>query len=266
MLPHGPGQRLLAVVCALVTGFLIAPIGIVVLAAFSSEAVLRFPPEGFSLRWFEAFFDSRPFVESLSLSLGVATAAAVGTVLIGTAAAFYGVRRQRRLVGGFRLLIVAPLQLPHILTAIALLVFFHQLGFGAGGVTGLVIGHILITLPYVYLTVSAFIQDFDTDLESAARTLGAGPVRTFGEVTLPLSAGAIASGALMAFLISFDQFPISLLLGGVGNTTLPVQMYEYLRFDFDPVPAAASVVSILLTVVALTVMSRLVGVRRIGRT
>jgi putative spermidine/putrescine transport system permease protein len=124
---------------------------------------------------------------------------------------------------------------------------------------GLIIGHTLVCLPYVFLTVSTVLVGFNRSLEEAARNLGAGPWTTFYRVTLPIIKGGMISGGVFAFITSFDQFPISLLLAGVGSTPLPMQLFDYLRFSFDPTAAAVSTISIVMTVVVVLITERLVG-------
>jgi putative spermidine/putrescine transport system permease protein len=125
------------------------------------------------------------------------------------------------------------------------------------------IGHTLVALPYVFLTVSAVLVVFDRSLEEAARSLGAGPLTSFARITLPLIKGGVISGALFAFITSFDQFPISLLLVSVGNTPLPIQLFDYLRFSFDPAAAAVSTVSVLMSVAIVLLVDRLVGLQAV---
>lgn len=239
--------------------FLLAPIVIVVIAAFNSGEYLRFPPEGFSLRWFDNFLNSEPFVDAFLFSLRLAVIVTILATVIGTAAAFYVVRYSRRARSGLQLLMISPLPVPAILTGIALLIFFYAIGLGTRGMVGLVIGHTLISLPYVFLTVSTVLVGFNRSLEEAARSLGAGPWTTFRRITLPIIKGGMISGAVFAFIVSFDQFPISLLLAGVGSTPLPLQLFDYLRFSFDPTAAAVSTISILMTVVVVIITERLVG-------
>jgi len=243
--------------------FLLAPIAIVVVAAFNSGEYLRFPPEGFSLRWFSKFLASEPFVRSFWFSLKLASLVTLLSTVAGGMAAFFVVRHARRSRDFLRLLLVAPLQLPAILTGIALLIFFYSVGIGTRGMTGLLIGHTVVSLPYVFLMVSSVLLRFDRTLEEAARSLGASPWVTFRRVTLPLVQGGVVSGALFAFITSFDQFPISLLLVSVGNTTLPIQLFDYLRFSFDPTAAAASTVSIALSVAVVWLIHRLVGLEQV---
>lgn len=243
--------------------FLLAPIIIVVVSAFNSGEYLRFPPEGFSMRWFVRFAQSGPFVRAFTFSLRLAFFVTLASTVLGTMVALFVVRHARRVRDALRLFAVAPLQFPTILTGIALLIFFYATGLGMRGMRPLFIGHTLVSLPYVFLTVSTVLVGFDRSLEEAARSLGAGPWVSFWRITLPIIKGGIISGALFAFITSFDQFPISLLLTSVGNTTLPLQLFDHLRFSFDPTAAAVSTVSILLSVAIVVLIRRLVGLESI---
>ena len=238
--------------------FLIAPIVIVVLASLNSGRFLVFPPEGLSLQWYVKFINSRAFMRSFVFSLKLAALATLISTIVGTAAALFVVRRARQSTA-LRLLLVAPLQLPGIMTALALLIFYYAVGLGGTTYVGLLLGHVLVCMPYVFLTVSAVLYNFDRSLEEAARSLGAGAGRTFARITLPIIKGGVLSGAVFAFITSFDQFPISLLLGGVGTTPLPVQVFDYLRFSFDPTAAAVGTLNIVITLIVVIVTERLVG-------
>jgi len=238
--------------------FLLAPIVIVVIASLNAGRFLVFPPEGLSLQWYAKFANSGPFVRSFFFSLRLAAITTVISTVVGGAAALYVVRRARR-SSLLRLLLVAPLQLPGIMTALALLIFYYAVGLGGGSYTGLLMGHVLVCMPYVFLTVSAVLYNFDRSLEEAARSLGASAFTTFRRVTLPIIKGGVISGAVFAFITSFDQFPISLLLSGVGTTTLPIQVFDYLRFSFDPTAAAVGTINILITLGVVVLTERLVG-------
>lgn len=247
----------LALIVALYV-FLIAPIVIVVLASLNSGRFLVFPPEGLSLQWYTKFIHSRAFMRSFLVSLRLAALTTAITTVIGTAAALFVVRRARQSTT-LRLLLVAPLQLPGIMTALALLIFYYAVGLGGTTYLGLLLGHVLVCMPYVFLTVSAVLYNFDRALEEAARSLGAGAWRTFARITLPIIKGGVLSGAVFAFITSFDQFAISLLLGGVGTTPLPIQVFDYLRFSFDPTAAAVGTLNIVITLIVVIVTERLVG-------
>jgi putative spermidine/putrescine transport system permease protein len=254
----GPGRYAFLGLLVLLYVFLIAPIVIVVMASLNAGRFLVFPPEGLSLQWYAKFLESGPFVRSFLFSLRLAAVVTLIATMIGTAAALYVVRHARH-SGGLRMLLVAPLQLPGIMTALALLIFYYGIGLGGTSYLGLLMGHVVVCTPYAFLTVSAVLYNFDRSLEEAARSLGAGTFTTFRRVTLPIIKGGVISGAVFAFITSFDQFPISLLLSGVGTTTLPIQVFDYLRFSFDPTAAAVGTVNILITLAVVILTERLGG-------
>jgi putative spermidine/putrescine transport system permease protein len=266
------GRGLYLAVVILVYAFLLTPLVIVVLASFNSGEYLSFPPEGFSLRWYVKFLNSASFMDSLWFSLELALICTVCSTVLGTMVALYVVRFAGKWREHLRVFIIMPLLLPEILTAIALLFFYYNIeaffkavgldalsGMFRNSFLGLLIGHVLITLPFVFLGISASLYNFDMSLEEAARSLGAGKLTTFRRITLPLIKPGIIAGGLLAFIISFDLFNISLLLKGVGTATLPIQLFDYVRWDFDPTAAAVSSVSIAITLVAIVLTERLVG-------
>lgn len=259
---------------ALVYAFLLLPLVIVVLASFNSGEFLTFPPEGFSLRWYKSFFNAEAFVNSLFYSLRLALFCTIVSTFLGTSIALYVVRHAGRWREHLRLFILLPLLLPEILTAIALLFFYYNfdalmreigwtslVGLLRNSMLGLLIGHVLITLPFVFLGISSSLYNFDLSLEEAARSLGASRWRAFRRVTLPIIKPGIIAGALLCFIISFDLFAISLLLKGIGIATLPIQLFDYVRWDFDPTAAAVSSVSIAITIICVIITDRLVGLR-----
>ena len=246
-----------------VYAFLLVPTAIVVVVSLNAAEYLSFPPTGISLRWYRAFFAAGQFVDALWFSIGLGIAAALLATLIGTPAAIFYVRFLRAGREQFRFAVLSPILLPEVLTAIALLFFFNQLLGGTQSILPLVIGHVVVTLPFVFLTVTSALYNMPEAVEEAARTLGAGPWRSFFRVTLPLIRSGVITGALLAFIMSFDNVNISLLLKSVGTTTLPIQLFDYLRYDFDPTAAAASTVSIALTMTLLVVIDRTFGLRAV---
>lgn len=250
---------IMRVFVTLVLLFLMAPILIVVAAAFNAGSYLTFPPQGLSLRWFENFFASEAFMRALGYSLRLALMVTLVSTVMGTMASLFVVRNVPRFRESLRTLFVAPLAFPSILTGIALLIYFYAVGVGTRGGIGLFVGHVLVSMPFVFISVSTVLVRFDRSLEEASRSLGAGSITTFRRVTLPLIKGGVVSGAVLAFITSFDQFPISLLLKGTGTTPLPIQLFDYLRFSFDPTAAAASSISVVITAAAVIITERLVG-------
>jgi putative spermidine/putrescine transport system permease protein len=255
------GRATFLAAVAAVYVFLMLPIVIVAILSFNSGEYLKFPPEGFSLRWYGEFFRSQPFMTALWLSLQLAAVTTAFAAVIGTTAALFYVRYAKGWREAFRLVALAPLLLPEILTAIALLFFYYQLGLGTKTVLGLYFGHIVITVPFVFLQVTSALYNLSPSVEEAARSLGASPWITFRRVTLPLIKPGVIAGALFAFIVSFDNVSISLMLKGVGTTTLPMQLLDYLKWDFDPTAAAVSTVSIVMTIGVILAVDRIVGLK-----
>ncbi|RUW36310.1 ABC transporter permease [Mesorhizobium sp. M1E.F.Ca.ET.041.01.1.1] len=243
--------------------FLLVPTVIVLLSSINPAAYLSFPPHGISLRWYQAFFVSTTFMDALLLSLAVGALTAVVAAAIATPAALFYVRHLNFAREQFRLAMLAPMLLPEVLTAIALLLFFNHYFGGTRDLLPLLIGHVVVTLPMVFLSVTSALYNMPPAVEEAARTLGANPFRTFILVTLPLIKSGIVTGAMLAFILSFDNVNISLLLKPVGSSTLPIQLYDYLRYDLNPTAAAASAVSIAITFAVVFLIDRLYGLRAV---
>jgi len=240
--------------------FLLLPIGIIAVFALNPTPNIAFPPVGVSLRWFVKFFSSADFMNSLWLSLRVAAVVVVLASVIGALAALAIARGN---LPGARLLtavFLSPLMLPAILTGLALFQVFMLADIGRP-LWGLVVGHTLVAVPYVLRTTLAVLHDFDRRIEEAAAVLGAPPARVFREVTLPLIRPGVMAGGIFAFIVSFDQFPISLFLVVPNGETLPVVLFNYIRFDLDGAIAAASMVSIALALAVVFALERLIGLR-----
>lgn len=243
---------------------LLVPVVIVVLAGLNAGDYLTFPPQGLSLRWVKAFLTSPTFVPAYLFSFGLAFVAMVVSTVIGTAAAVYLTRVDSRWAGVLRGFFMLPVVLPGVVLGLALYVFFVVSGIGLTRTfVGLLIGHVLVTCPFVIATVTASLVGFDRSLEEAARSLGASPLTAFRLITLRIVAPAITAAALFAFIISFGQFEVTLFLTVPDYQPLPMAMYISLRYAFEPIAAAAGIFAILLVVVSTIVSSRLVNLRRI---
>lgn len=240
--------------------FLLAPVAVIAVFALNPTPYIAYPPVGVSLRWFEKFFASADFMEALRLSLEVAAAVLVLAMVIGGSCALAIARGN--LPGGAFLtaLFMSPLMLPAILTGLALFQLYLLADIGRP-VWGLVAGHTLVAVPYVLRTTLALLQNFDRRVEEAAAVLGASPARVFFEVTLPLIRPGVIAGGIFAFIVSFDQFPISLFLVPPKGETLPVVLFNYMKFDLDGAIAAASMVSVLLALVVVILLDRVIGLR-----
>jgi putative spermidine/putrescine transport system permease protein len=243
---------------------LLLPVVIVVLAGLTAGEYLTFPPQGLSLRWVIAFIQSPTFFGAYLFSLELAAITMLISTVIGTMASMYLTRSRFSGVTTMRGLFMSPVVLPGIVLGLALYVFYVTTGIGlARTFGGLLIGHVLVTCPFVIATVSASLIGFDISLEEAARSLGARPLQAFRLVTLKIVAPAVGAGSIFAFIVSFGQFDLSLYLGTPNLTNLPYAMYISLRYKFEPTAAAAGIFAIALVVVSMVASSYLVNLRKL---
>ena len=243
-------------VCVLVLAFLILPILIIVPLSFSSGTFLTFPLPVLSLRWYQEFFTSAPWQLSLRNSLIVASATTALATVLGTLAAL-GLTRTR-LPGQTLLmgLIVSPMVVPIVIVAVG--VYFAYAPFGlTSSLVGLTLAHTALAAPFVVITVSATLQGFDPNQARAGASLGASPVVVFGRIILPLILPGVISGALFAFVTSFDEVVVALFVTGPAERTLPRQMFNGIRENISPVITAAATFVILVSVLLLTVLELL---------
>jgi len=245
---------------ALLYLFLLAPIVIVFVVSFDTRPYLSFPPESLSLASYRLVLQNEAFLHAFRISMGVGLAAAALALAAGTGVAL-ALRRPGRGNGLLGWLFVSPLLVPNIVLGVALLLVLSVLGL-LDSWAGLVLAHTGITLPYVVRTVSMGLRAVDPRCEEAARTLGASPATVFRRITLPLIAPGVVAGGVIAFLISFDEAVISLFITGTRTSTLPVEVYRYIEYRTDPQVAALSVLLILVSVVAVVVVERLLGLRK----
>lgn len=237
--------RLLAYYGYLVVGFLVLPVLIVIPIAFTKTAVVAFPPALFSLRWFAEFFASPVWQAAIVRSMLVGICTAFLAVLLGFGATYALSKVSARWSKPLFALFVAPLIVPRIVIAIGLLYLFASLGL-MGSDLALVIGHTILAIPYVVVTLSAGFRQFDWRLDDAAKILGASAWQRVRTVLLPLMAASITSALLFAFIVSFDDLTIAIFVSGGVNTTLPKQMWDDIQLAVTPTLAAVSTFLILL--------------------
>lgn len=239
------------VVVSVILAFLLLPIVLVVPMSVGPDRFLQFPPSGFSLKWYAEYFRDPDWLAATWFSLKVAALTTLVSVVIGTMAA---VALVRGLLAGRKLLtaiILAPIIVPHVILGVALYLSFAPMGL-SGNLSGFVLAHSALAVPFVVLTVSAALYRVDGSLELAAMNLGASRLTAFRLITLPLITPGVAAGAVFAFLASFDEAVVAFFLSGVSNKTLPRKLLENIDYDISPVIPA---VSTLLTLVSLTLMT-----------
>ena len=246
----GLGRILLHVLAAVVVVFLLLPTILVAPMSVSPDKYLQFPPQGFSLRWYGEYFADREWVAATLFSAEAGLISAIGATIIGTMTALALVRGKVRGRAFIELLIVGPVVVPHIALAVAMFLVYEQLRL-TGTLLGFAMAHIVLALPFAIFTVLAALYRFDADLEMAALSCGAGRIRTFWYVTLPMILPGVASAALFAFIISFDEAVVSFFISDLDRKTLPRKMFEDIDFDVSPVLAAVATMLSLLTIAIL---------------
>lgn len=242
------------VICAFVVIYMIVPMLIVIPLSFSSAQFLQFPPPGWSLQWYESFFQSERWLDALATSVKVTIPATIFATILGTIAAL-GLSRARLPGLGFLYAVVlAPMIIPVIITAAGVFGAFQMWGL-TGTIRGLILAHTALALPFVVVTVSASLRTVDRRLEDAAISLGANPWVAFRRVTLPLILPGVLSGALFALITSFDELVLSLFISTAAVRPVAVQMWSDVRGDVDPTIAAVSSLLFVFALAVLTLVS-----------
>ena len=247
--------------CFLVFFFLIAPLFVILPLSFNAEQYIHFSskmlaldPEGFSLRWYEdmIYGTKNPWGLATKNSLIIAFFATIGSTILGTVAALGLSSRHMPYKAAFMALLISPMIVPLIISGTAIFFFMAKVGLAATH-TGLVLSHIILGTPFVVITVTATLSGFDHSVTRAAASLGSNPVNTFMKITLPLIMPGVISGALFAFVTSFDEVVVVLFLAGLENTTIPIQMWVGLREQLSPtIMAVATCLIVMSTLILVT--------------
>jgi len=252
-----PGQRLwhyaFRVICVLVFLFLLAPIVTIVPIAFSSGSLLNYPLPGLSLQWFEVVFTPYPWMLSLKNSVIIASATTVLATVLGTLAAYGLTSVEFRGKTLLMALLISPMMVPLVITALAAYFAFSRVGL-IHSFAGMILAHTVLAVPFVVITVSATLQGFDRNLVRAAESLGAHPLTAFFGVTLPLIMPGVVSGAIFAFVTSFDEIVVALFIAAPGQFTLPRQLFAGLRDNLDPSIVAIATLLIAVSIVLMALV------------
>ena len=246
----------------LVVLFILGPLVIIIGGSFTETPYVAFPPTGFTLRWYEQLMHRRDFLDSFLISLSLAALCSLGAMLLGVSASIGLYRHGFTGRPIFRAFLMSPLVLPTIVTGVALLQFYYLIDMDAP-LTGLLIGHVLITVPYVVRTVGAGLVGLDPAIEEAANSLGAGGWRTLFRVVLPAIGPSIMAAVIFVFITSFDQATVSIFLAAPGVMPLPVRIYNYIDFAVDPMVAAISTLLILFAFGTIAALQKLLGLDRV---
>jgi putative spermidine/putrescine transport system permease protein len=245
-----------------ILGFIILPAFVVAVASFNDKALLSFPPQQLSLRWFYNAVNYRDFRAGFHNGMIVTLSASIIALIVGAAFAYVIDRYQfrgKRVIEG---LLLAPLVVPHFTVGLGILILAAQLG--AQRTFSVVIAcHVILVLPFVLRSVYISLRNLDQRLELAAASLGAQPTRVLFTVTLPLLMPGLVSGWLFAAILSFNEFTASLFVTAQRTQTLPVAMYNYVREYADPTMAALSVIFIVVTATLLALANAFLGLGKV---
>ncbi len=248
-------------VAALAVLLLIAPTVVIFITSFTDSYSLRFPPRGLSVRWYVELINSPQLINAALTSLKVATATAILSILLGVPAALHIARSTAAWARLLDNLFMSPLVLPMIAFGLALVMMITTLGY-ALSIYGLIIGHVVVSVPFVLRTTIASLARLDPALLDSSASLGASKLYTFRRVTLPSIRPGILAGTFLAFMWSFDNIPVSLFVADARTEVLPIRLWQIIQASLDVRAASASGVLIVVTLVMILVLERVAGLSR----
>ena len=252
-----PGQsRGLLMIVLTILAFLSLPTVLMIPLSFAGSSGLNWPPRGFSLQWYQQVLESPLWMQALTRSLIVGIGSGLLAMFIGTPAAFLLVRAKMRGKSLMLAFVLSPIIVPRMIIAVGMFYMFSRVGL-AGTTLGLTLGHTVIAVPYVVMTMMAVLRNYDTRLDLAAQSLGARPTQVLRHVTFPILIAGLLSSFLFAFATSFDELTISLFASGGLNATLPKQFWDEVNLQISPVIAAVSTCLFVFVAVLIWTADRL---------
>ncbi len=257
---HSPLERIwyyaIRVFCALVLVCLVLPIFAIIPISFTSDTMLSYPMPGFSFRWFTEFFNSVMWTLSMKNSFVIALATTCLATALGTLAALGLTMANFPFKGVITGIMIMPMVVPIVISAVGIYFFYAWIGL-TGTYTGMILAHTALATPFVVITVTATLQGFNRNQIRAGSSLGASPSTVFFKITLPQILPGVISGALFAFVTSFDEVVVALFIAGSEQYTLPRQMFAGIREKYNPTIAAVATMMIVVSVVLLVTVELL---------
>jgi len=257
-------QFALAAFSCVVFLFLVIPMVIIVITAFGRDPTIRFPISGFTLDWFGAVLRSRSFMRALRLSFRLALYATALGLLAGLPASYALSRTLFRTNPFLRSFFLSPTFIPGIVAGYALFRFII-IRLNLPVFTALVLGHFLITLPYIIRVAGASLEQFDYSIEEVACSLGCHRVLAFFKVVIPNISSGIVAAFMLAFINSFNNVPVSMFLSGPGVTTLPTTLMTYIEYNYDPSVSAISVILMCITALLMFIVEKTLGIGSLAK-
>lgn len=250
----GSWRWLLIAIVVMVAAFLLLPIVFIAALSFGSSQWLIFPPPGWTLKWYQNLFADPSWLMAAWTSLKIAVIVAILSVVIGLAASFGLVRGEFRGRAFLRGLFITPMILPVVVLAVAIYAFFLRIGLN-GTMTGFILAHLVVALPFSILALTSALEEFDRSIEDAAVLCGASPLEAKLRITLPSISHGMFAAAIFSFLTSWDEVVLAIFMASPTLQTLPVKIWSTLRQDLTPVIAAASTLLICLTILLMLIVA-----------
>ena len=250
-------------ICGMIFFFLIFPILVMFPLSFNAEPYFTFTPEmlsfdpaGYSMKWYEAFFTSGTWQAAFRNSFVIAIISTLISTFLGTLAALGLSRPEFPYKTAIMGILISPMVVPLIISAAGMFFFYSRIGL-QGTFTGVILAHAALATPFVVITVTATLVGFDNSLIRAAASLGASPTRTFFHIIVPLITPGVISGALFAFITSFDEVVVVLFVGSVKQRTIPWAMFSGIREQISPTILAVASILVTFSIILLTVIELL---------
>jgi putative spermidine/putrescine transport system permease protein len=255
-----PRSRWLAAYAALAAAFLILPELVVIGVSFNPTTRMVVSFTAVSVQWYASLWQHQEFFSGFLISFALAPFVTACSLLFGGVAAYGAVRLRPRSEAALQSLLLAPLVVPAAALAVALFLLMHTIGL-TDTIAGVVIAHVLATLPYTFRTLLVGLRGLDHALEEAALSLGAGRLSVVRRVTLPLIRPALSAAALFAFIVSIDEFTLTYFVAGRTIQTIPLAIFNNTQYGMDPTVAAASTVLITVSAVVIVLLEKAVGLK-----
>ncbi|WP_124057889.1 ABC transporter permease [Vaginisenegalia massiliensis] len=255
-------NKWISVIAIAVFLFLFLPLVIIVITSFGTQAAIQFPIQGFTLDWYRVVFESDTFVSSFWVSLGIGLVATLLALLIGIPAAYVLARYSHRSNRFLNQFFLSPTLIPGMVTGYAIFQLV-VVQFQWPVLVSLLVGHLLISLPYVIRLIGSSLQNLDSSIEEAAWTLGYTPLQAITKIVLPNISSGIFAAFMLAFINSFNNIPVSMFLTGPGVSTLPISILNYMEFNYNPAVSAISTLLMLLTLGLMYAIDKTLGLSSI---
>ena len=244
-------------ICVLIFGFLIIPILVIVPLSFNAEPYFTFTPEmlafdpaGYSTKWYESFFNDSNWQAAVKNSIIIAIFSTIISTSLGTLAALGLSQKDFPFKTTVMGLLISPMIVPLIISAAGMFFFYARVNL-LGTYLGVILAHAALATPFVVITVTATLTGFDHRLTRAAANLGSTPANTFFKITVPLITPGVISGALFAFITSFDEVVVVLFVGSVNQRTIPWAMFSGIREEISPTILAVATILICFSIILL---------------